>query len=429
MLPPPIRRATGGLAATLPALLCLGVAGAVLLAGCPADKKCAGGETSCSGACFDLQTSTLSCGACLHACPRGAACAAGVCACPAGLSVCGNACVDEQTSAAHCGGCDQPCGTGVCSAGTCDCTGSAACAVSPGDGKVRCADTQGDPANCGTCGHACRAGESCQAGTCACLSPHTDCGADGCVNLLTDAGHCSGTATCPGVACPATATCQAGQCTCPAGTTLCGGACVNLATDPLHCGTTCLNAVACATHGTCTAGVCGCPAGLGTQCGTSPTSPGVCVDVTSDEANCGTCGTACASGKVCTSSKCCGAGQVVCGAAAGAACCTGDGCCSGGACQATHDTGLGQTFYDCVPRDTYNRTEAIAAANRWSPTGGSDFEILECGTGCYCRSAGGVSATWCYVGAIPTLVGLVHLNANDASCHCPSNASIDKTWH
>jgi hypothetical protein len=93
-----------------------------------------------------------------------------------------------------------------------------------------------------------------------------------------------------------------------------------------------------------------------------------------------------------------------------------------------HDSGLGQVFYDCVARDTYTRAQAIEAANAWSPNGGSDFEILECGTGCYCRSAGGVSATWCYAGAISTLVGLVHANTIDAACHCPT-PGVDKTWH
>jgi hypothetical protein len=64
----------------------------------------------------------------------------------------------------------------------------------------------------------------------------------------------------------------------------CGGtACVDVSSDPANCGAC---GTACPGTAICTNGVCACPGGL-SVCGSS------CVDVSSDPANCGACGTSC----------------------------------------------------------------------------------------------------------------------------------------
>jgi len=81
---------------------------------------------------------------------------------------------------------------------------------------------------------------------------------------------------------------------CAAGTTLCGNRCINLQTDNANCGvcgTTCTGGSAC------TAGACACPAGQ-TYCG------GSCIVTTTDVSNCGACGTRCGFGQVCSRSTC-----------------------------------------------------------------------------------------------------------------------------
>jgi hypothetical protein len=81
----------------------------------------------------------------------------------------------------------------------------------------------------------------------------------------------------------------------------CGGTCVNLDSDQNNCGA-CGNA--CGATAVCTAGACVpvdtgpvCPTGL-TQCGS------VCKDTQTDEDNCGTCGTACGPAASCTAGVC-----------------------------------------------------------------------------------------------------------------------------
>ncbi|MEI8259156.1 MAG: hypothetical protein WCJ30_26100, partial [Deltaproteobacteria bacterium] len=83
---------------------------------------------------------------------------------------------------------------------------------------------------------------------------------------------------------------------CPGSTVRCGSTCVDLRTDPAHCGvctTTCAGAERCA------AGVCGlvCPTGQ-TACGSE------CVTLGSDRQNCGACGSACPAGQVCSVGAC-----------------------------------------------------------------------------------------------------------------------------
>jgi hypothetical protein len=89
--------------------------------------------------------------------------------------------------------------------------------------------------------------------------------------------------------------------TCPAGTAVCDGQCVNLAVDPTNCGTCgnhCGGGTVCTPDGLdVTRSSCQCQPGE-VICGYGPTA--VCANLFKDEANCGTCGHACATGEVCS---------------------------------------------------------------------------------------------------------------------------------
>jgi hypothetical protein len=102
-------------------------------------------------------------------------------------------------------------------------------------------------------------------------------------------GVCNGKGTC-------NITCPGGSGGCASGLTLCSGSCVNLATDPLHCGTC---STQCSADQACLNSVCV------YKCPTSETMcNGECVDLTSDDTNCGGCDTVCQSGKRCINGNC-----------------------------------------------------------------------------------------------------------------------------
>jgi len=84
------------------------------------------------------------------------------------------------------------------------------------------------------------------------------------------------------------ATLDSGGGACPTGTSLCGGMCVAVSSDRANCGT-CGNA--CAAGEVCVDGACSvvCPTGQ-TEC------TGVCADTMADRRHCGSCGNACATG-------------------------------------------------------------------------------------------------------------------------------------
>ena len=85
---------------------------------------------------------------------------------------------------------------------------------------------------------------------------------------------------------------------CPAGLTLCGDACVDIVTNAAHCGQC---GTACSAEQVCSAGSCAttCPAGLA-QCGQD------CVDLSTHVFNCGSCGNGCLEGQTCAEGQCTG---------------------------------------------------------------------------------------------------------------------------
>ena len=152
----------------------------------------------------------------------------------------------------------------------------------------QCADLKTDNANCGKCGNACSSGATCVQGNCQCQATSTKCGAT-CVDTKTDLANCGGC----GKACGADAgaiqgggtwACQNGTCgiSCPMGKTECAGACVDMKTDNANCG---MCGQACQQTETCTESLC-CKTGQ-VVCNAA------CTDTQSDPSNCGMCGKTC----------------------------------------------------------------------------------------------------------------------------------------
>ncbi len=325
---------------------------------------CDPGETVCGDVCTELDIDPDNCGACGEACAVGELCAGGACvtSCPDGQTVCDDFCYDLDTSPRHCGDCDVACSEGeLCSAGTC----ATSCGAGLTECDGTCRDLSTDRAHCGGCGVPCAAGEICDGGACvpSCGGgTPTLCG-DSCVNTDTNPEHCGGCDD----PCAVGSVCSHGDCvaTCGAGLTECTGACVDTDWDPGHCGG-CDASCSGATNATgiCLSGGCGraCDPGFGdcdadlassagngcetntatavTDCGacgnecsvvngTGGCAASECVvaecdlgwgdcdrdyangcehDVSADAANCGGCGSPCASDEICLDSACIPAG-------------------------------------------------------------------------------------------------------------------------
>jgi hypothetical protein len=178
----------------------------------------------------------------------------------------------------------------------------------------KCADLKTDSANCGKCGTVCPTGATCVQGSCQCTatdsgSAQTKCGS-ACVDTKTDNTNCGKCGTLCGndagaVLGGGTWACLNGTCgiTCPMNKTECGGACVDMKTDNDNCGS-CSNACVAMTE-QCTQGLC-CKLGQ-TVCGGADGGAPVCTDTQFDPMNCGICGKTCGMGTpacvagVCTS--------------------------------------------------------------------------------------------------------------------------------
>ena len=112
---------------------------------------------------------------------------------------------------------------------------------------------------------------------------------------------CNGTCIAQNSAC--NGTCPTGQRTCAGGNTCIGNA-APACCSASECTTTVAHTISTCTNNTC-----------GTTCAPSYTScTAGCVDLASDNTNCGICGTQCTGGKICTNSTCqCPTGQGLCG--------------------------------------------------------------------------------------------------------------------
>jgi hypothetical protein len=145
-------------------------------------------------------------------------------------------------------------------------------------------------------------------------------------------------------------------------------------------------------------------------------------DTTNGTCSCdtNTCANGCCSGGVSgtcelytsQSTSSCGAGSATCSACTGGCCSTGN----GGRCATQHSNGLGQNFYDCVPLNTYNSTQASEACQAWGGT--SCTAIYSCtGPGSnqvLCDTVGGLCSCWDFTGSN---AGYVY-KSTSSTCYC-----------
>jgi len=210
------------------------------------------------------------------------------------------------------------------------CTGPSWARCGP---KQLCRNLAVDSFNCGSCGTFCGLGGFCRYGTCTCKKLGlTFCPGTGCRSTSNDPASCGAC----GRACVAGQTCVNGQCGCKSkpfnflpGQALCPvsrfqRSCVNIGSDNKNCGR------------------CGkvCSAGL-TCCA------GLCTNTTTNT-NCGACGRACSNGIECSSTGvCCNDVGGTCGTAAD--------CCGSNSCEGTCCSELGgdcQGDTDCCGTNT-----------------------------------------------------------------------------
>lgn len=198
--------------------------------------------------------------------------------------------------AGRCGGNGAACGSGsaccpnfYCVNGVCvppRANPSGGCPAGQQRCAGACVNISADAANCGACGVACPSGEVCIAGQCGCPA---------------GTAFCAGTSQCVSTACAVagqvydSASCA---CVCPGSQQLCNGACVDLSSDVANCGacgTTCTSQPC--EQAMCAAGVCGSVPVTGGACVTSTNAPGVCQNgqCACTPKTCATAGVACGS--------------------------------------------------------------------------------------------------------------------------------------
>jgi hypothetical protein len=158
------------------------------------------------------------------------------------FEACDGACVDVDSNALHCGACDDAVAAEeICSRGN-------AISADVGCGTRLlcdrgCADPLSHPFHCGTCGVSCKPGARCMMGRCECGPGTRDCGSD-----------CRG--CCTSRDCPMDRTCSSdSECVlvCELPRVGCMDRCVDLQTEPKHCGR-CGND--CGPMGVCVGGTC-----------------------------------------------------------------------------------------------------------------------------------------------------------------------------
>jgi hypothetical protein len=207
---------------------------------CDANTGQWSGWSACSGEGECMPTATEVCaGGGARTCNT--KCAWGPCGCPSGQMACRSGCVNLQTDSANCGQCDNVCPGPTAGQGEATCVGAKcglACKTPPDACGSMCVDLQTDRSNCGQCGMACSGGVGCQAGKCTCGQGTHDC--DGsCVKDASPATCGMSCTPCPGpTAGQGTPTCDGRTCdiACAQGLTLCGTACVDLQSNNANCG-------------------------------------------------------------------------------------------------------------------------------------------------------------------------------------------------
>ena len=217
--------------------------------------------------------------------------------------------------------------------------------------------------------------------------------------------------------------CSSGACAlaCVGGTTMCNGVCVSEKVDPANCGS-CGNA--CAAGLVCSNGSCAVSCGPGLVACGGPASDGgiadagavdgsalaMCVDLSVDNTNCGTCGHQCPSGQVCSGGACavtCATSQVdcnglcidplrdnqhcgasgACGAgdagSPGTSCAAGTVCNGAGVCAVTCAASQVQCSGTCIDPST---NPVFCGATAGCGAGGTGSAGMSCGAGFACVS-------------------------------------------
>ena len=236
---------------------------------CQTGQKCEDGVCKCQtaglvncGECIDPNTSDNYCGAdntcsSYSVCLEHSSCQSGSCVCDTNYVQCGSECIDPKTSNAYCGA-DNTCGNYT----------------------------------------TCNPDQTCVNGQCKCDSNLVACGAE-CIDPKTNDTYCGADNTCANyTTCNSDQTCQNGACVCnETGKVMCSGVCIDPMTSNLYCGAddACENYSRCGglvgihdnlERQICIDGECKCPEDTPHYCEVG-SGLGFCVDLQTDPGHCG----------------------------------------------------------------------------------------------------------------------------------------------